>query len=363
MTPLAPSATIAATQRPVRRAISLRQGWRHMKLSKAVQDFINSVRPSASPETVRAYESDLGLLVAIARVRAQDTVFAFTAELANTYLLSQSQRGLAMITLHRNQTSLRAFARWAVGQRILGPNPMDQVAMIRKPKRLPRPYKRAERERLLALDLPLVEQVIRGVLYYTGLRVGPLSRIRIRDIEILPETGRGTIRTIGKARKEHVVPIPRELGLLLQGYLEGQAPRLFLFQTRSGKAWDRRAIERIVRDWGRRAEIEKCVPHRFRHTYATMLFERGGDPRKIQHLLAHADISTTMLYTEVVADELAATAQLLEGPPMVAALLESAKQQEATTGPLTPAEKVALRQMIDAAHTSTPYAQPPVGGG
>jgi integrase len=54
--------------------------------------------------------------------------------------------------------------------------------------------------------------VIRGILYYTGLRVGLVSRMRIRDIEILPETGRGTIRTIGKGRKEHVVPIPRELG-------------------------------------------------------------------------------------------------------------------------------------------------------
>jgi site-specific recombinase XerD len=324
------SVSIPATQRPGPSRVILRQGWRHMKLSKAVNDFIDSKRPSASPETVRAYESDLGLLTAFARVEAHDTVFDFTPALVNAFFLHQSQRGLAMITLHRYQTSVRAFARWGMSQRLWARNPMDEVAMIRKPKRLPRPFRRAERERLMALQLPLVEQVIRGVLYYTGLRVGPASRIRIRDIEILPETGRGTIRTIGKGRKEHVVPIPRELGLLLQGYLEGQAPRLFLFETPRGKAWDRRAIERVVRGWGALADVEKCTPHRFRHTYATMLFERGGDPRKIQHLLAHADLSTTMLYTEVLGDELADTAQLLEGP-----------------GP--------------AAHTSKPYAQPPEG--
>jgi site-specific recombinase XerD len=285
-----------------------------MRLSKAVQDFVNSIIPSASPETVRAYDGDLGLLVAWAKTNAQDSLLAFTADLVNGFLRHQSQRGLAMITLHRYQTSLRAFARWAVSQRLLGANPMDQVAMIRKPKRLPRPFKKAERERLLALALPLEEQVIRGLLYYTGLRVTPLSRIRIRDIEIIPETGRGTIRTVGKGRKEHVVPIQRELGLLLQAYLEGQAPRLFLFQTPTGKAWDRRAVERRVRAWGVLAEVPQCTPHRFRHTYATMLFERGGDPRKIQHLLAHSDLSTTMLYTEVLAEDLAATAQLLEGP-------------------------------------------------
>jgi site-specific recombinase XerD len=285
-----------------------------MKLSRAVHDFINSIELSAQPETVRAYEGDLDLLVAWAKTRAQDSIFAFTADLVQQHLLHQSKRGLAMMTLHRYQTSIRAFARWVVMRRLLAANPMDQVAMIRKPKRLPRPFKRAERERLMALDLPLVHQVVRGLLYYTGLRVTPLSRIRIRDIEIFPETGRGTIRTVGKKNKEHVAHVPRELGLLLEAYLEGQPARMFLFQTPTGKPWDRRAVERMCRQWGERADVPACTPHRFRHTYATMLFQRGGNPAKIQQLLAHADISTTMLYTEVAADELAETAQLLEGP-------------------------------------------------
>jgi integrase len=78
------------------------------------------------------------------------------------------------------------------------------------------------------------------------------------------------------------------------------------------------------------------VPHRFRHTYATMLFERGGDPPKIQHLLAHSDLSTTMLYTEVLADELAGTAQLLEG----SVPHQAAAEPPAHTGmPYTPREE------------------------
>jgi len=106
------------------------------------------------------------------------------------------------------------------------------------------------------------------------------------------------------------VPIPRELGLLLHAYLEGQRPRLFLFETRTGKAWDRRAIERVVRGWGRLAEVEgKCNRHRFRHTYATTLLERGAKPAQIQKPLAHTDISTTMLYTEVSSEELAEVAR------------------------------------------------------
>jgi len=288
-----------------------------MKLSTAVNDFITSIKLEKQPETIRGYEGDLDRLVSYAKFHAQDSLFAFTPDLIQQHLLHESSRGLAMMTLHRYQTSLRAFARWALQRRLLAGNPMDQVAMIRKPKRLPRPFKRAERERLMALELPLVHQVVRGLLYYTGLRVSPLARIRLRDLELFPETGRGTIRTIGKQNKEHVAHIPRELGRLLEAYLEGQAPRMFLFEAPTdppGRPWDRRAIERMCRQWGERAEVPGCTPHRFRHTYATMLFERGGNPAKIQQLLAHADISTTMLYMEVAADELAATAQLLEGP-------------------------------------------------
>lgn len=72
---------------------------------------------------------------------------------------------------------------------------------------------------------------------------------------------------------------------------------MLLFETRTGKPWDRRAVE------------------------------RGAKPAQIQQLMAHADISTTMLYTEVLAEDLADVAQLLEAPE----------------------------------HTGTPYAQPREG--
>jgi site-specific recombinase XerD len=314
LTVSARSVRLAPTQHRATRPVILRRGWRHMKLSRAVHDFIDGLKIGSSSETVRGYEGDLDLLVAWAKTQAQDSIFAFTPDLVQAHLRHQSARGLAMMTLHRYQTSIRAFARWAVLQRLMAVNPMDQVPMIRKPKRLPRPFKRAERERIMALELPLAQQLVRALLYYTGLRVGPLSRIRIRDIELFPETGRGSLRSIGKKNKEHIVPIPRELGLLLEAYLEGQRERMFLLQTPAGRPWDRRAIERMTRQWGERADVATCTPHRFRHTYATMLFERGGNPAKIQLLLAHADISTTMLYMEVATDELAATAQLLEGP-------------------------------------------------
>jgi site-specific recombinase XerD len=273
------------------------KGWR-TKLSRAIHEFSESRRAAGkSPATVAGYESDLhGLSHALPTAR--DTVLDLNETLIQAYFVAVSQAGRKMSTLHRKAASVREFVRWGIRLKIWSPDLLEVIPRIRRPEPLPRPFTPEEATRLWKLDLPQQQRLFRALLFFSGLRISSICAIRLGDLVETPPAIRVTV----KGGRSALKPLHPKLEAEIQNYvlscsdLKPQSP---LLARANGKPLTRKLAARMTHEWGRRAQVPACLPHRFRHTFATEQLRAGVDIRVIQKALDHIDIKSTTVYTKV----------------------------------------------------------------
>jgi integrase/recombinase XerD len=104
------------------------------------------------------------------------------------------------------------------------------------------------------------------------------------------------IREKVEQRRQRMIPVDRDTLRLLDEYLKWRlkypyrGPLVFPFSRQRG--WQ------LVEKLGRRIGIKGLHPHSFRHLLATTWVGKGLDVKKLQLLLGHANISTTMGYVD-----------------------------------------------------------------
>ena len=156
----------------------------------------------------------------------------------------------------------------------------------------------------------LRDRALLELLYATGLRVSGLLGLTLAQVDL----DGGVVTTMGKGRKERVVPIGDEAVRWIRRYAAGaspappaERPQPRLFVNSRGGPLSRMGFWKILRAYGVTAGLSRAIsPHVLRHSFATHLLERGADLRAIQMMLGHADLSTTQIYTHVLDERLRA---------------------------------------------------------
>ncbi len=238
------------------------------------------------------------------QVRFSD-VMAFLSRAAEQNLASRSRARLL--------ATLRGFFGFMVRDSHLSQSPVANLTSPRLRRRLPDVLSIAEVELLLtqpnpARPLGLRDGAMLELLYATGLRVSELITLTLGRVNLEV----GFLVVVGKGSKERIVPMGEAATEATRGYLLEARPVILkgslseiLFVTNRGKGMSRQGFWKLLKKYGRQANIHKALtPHTLRHSFATHLLERGADLRSVQMMLGHADISTTQIYTHVARERL-----------------------------------------------------------
>ncbi|WP_456457187.1 tyrosine-type recombinase/integrase [Thermovibrio sp.] len=257
-----------------------------MKLSQAIELFLRFKSKELASRTLNEYKNDLELFRRT--VGDKDVSSIKTADL----MLFRTSLDCSPSLINRRISALNTFFNFLLDMEIIKNNPVKPSLRIRKVKqKVPEALTYEEVEKVLeeARRRSYRDHLIVKTILYCGLRVSELlSLTRENIVEV---KGRRVLKIIGKGGKERFIPLPKELAdELEQLSAELGEDRLFPLSYQG----IRYIFNKIQEKTGVRVH-----PHKLRHTFATILVDKGIDIRVIQAFLGHASPLTSARYAKV----------------------------------------------------------------
>ena len=276
-----------------------------------VEEFLHyvAVEKGYSEHTVAAYRNDLTQFLAYLADVDVSSWQDVGRDHIQDYVLFLNGRGYASSTVARKVAAVKSYFHFLVVDGVLGDDPTAAVDSPPVDKHLPRPLSPDEMARLLRAPAKsnspkaLRDSALLELMYATGMRASEVIGLKVSAVDLED----GTVRCLGKGRRERIMPLHQRAQEVLDDDLENGRPRLLrgedqkaLFVNHRGGPLTRQGLWLLVKDYAEAAGIvHKVTPHTLRHSFATHLLDGGAGLREVQHLLGHTNIASTQIYTKV----------------------------------------------------------------
>jgi len=293
-------------------------------IDKWLKDF---KRPAVSPRT---YEWYVNINKSISDELKETYIHKVNPFQVQNMLNTMKAEGLSVRSIKAAYDLLNQVYKAAIEFNMVGENPLTKVKISRKETRNKQRALTVEhRKRVIkAIETNETYKPIIYTMIGMGLRIGETMALKWGDVDFnngtlsinkaaksTPEinkkgeiTGRAMeISGTKTACSMRTLPMPQVVKDILTDWqgrysekFRGMETDNLVFPNKSGElrcySGFRRQFERYLKEKG----LDKVTFHQFRHTFATMMLERGVNPRVVQEYLGHKDISTTLgIYTGI----------------------------------------------------------------
>ena len=266
------------------------------KNDEYLEMFINAKKiEGCSERTLKYYRSSVQHMFS----RIETPVRKITTEQLREYLTGyQKINNCGKSTVDNIRRNISSFFSWLEEEDHILKSPMRRIHKIKTKTKVKETISDEDIERLrdhceVARDIAIID-----LLYSTGIRVGELVNLDIKDINF---EERECI-VYGKGEKERRVYFDAKAKLHLQNYISSRKdnnPALFVTLDAPHERLKISGVEIRLRELGRKLNLTRIHPHKFRRTMATRAIDKGMPIEQVQKLLGHSQIDTTMHYAIV----------------------------------------------------------------
>lgn len=222
-----------------------------------------------------------------------------TTEQIREYLTKyQSINNCSKVTIDNIRRNISSFFSWLEEEDHILKSPVRRIHKIKTKTEVKEIISDECIEKLRDGCRNVRDLAIIDLLYSTGMRVGELVNLNISDINF---EERECI-VFGKGDKERKVYFDAKAKLHLEEYLNSRVddnPALFVTLDKPYYRLKISGVEIRVRELGRKLNVKRIHPHKFRRTMATRAIDKGMPIEQVQKILGHSQIDTTMHYAIV----------------------------------------------------------------
>lgn len=222
-----------------------------------------------------------------------------TTEDLRSYLTEyQRRRQSSRVTIDNIRRILSSFFSWLEDEDYILKSPVRRIHRVKTSTVIKETYTDEALETMRDNCTELRDLAMIDLLASTGMRVGEMVLLNREDIDF---NERECI-VFGKGDKERLVYFDARTKIHLQNYLASRTDTeqaLFVSLKAPHKRLQIGGVESRLREMGKRLDIPKVHPHKFRRTLATVAIDKGMPIEQLQQLLGHQRIDTTLKYAMV----------------------------------------------------------------